>query len=148
MLGKINTAWQWLTFIPRSLVAWLRIATCALTSEQGRRGWAMLAALGCCVVMSAEVGVAMWIDRRNPILAFWFGMSAQLVNLIVVTGLMVLLGVRRNSKVSIPLPTGGTASLELDDAGKPVVTQTSPTPPPAAPSPVIQTPPPPPPQAG
>lgn len=92
----------------------------------------MLAALGCCVVMTAEVGAVLWLVRRNAMLAFWIGMSAQGVNFVVVTGLMVLLGVKRKTQLEIPLPGGGKASLGIDDEGQPVVVTTTPV---AAPAP-------------
>jgi hypothetical protein len=132
-MSKLGDGWRFATAWPRGFVGWLHAAICALTTEQGRKGWAMLAALGCCVVMTAEVGTVLWLVRTNPMLAFWIGISAQGVNLIVVTGLMVLLGVRRSTKLSVPLPGGGTASLGIDDQGQPVVVSTTPITPAAAP---------------
>jgi hypothetical protein len=118
-------------------VGWIHAAICALTTAEGRKGWAMLAALGCCVVMTAEVAVVLWLVRTNAMLAFWIGMSAQGVNFVVVTGLMVLLGVKRSTKLSVPIPGGGTASLGIDDEGQPVVVTSTPVapalPPPPAP---------------
>jgi hypothetical protein len=113
-------------------VGWMHAAICALTTAEGRKGWAMLAALGCCVVMTAEVAVVLWLVRTNAMLAFWIGMSAQGVNFVVVTGLMVLLGVKRSTKLSVPLPGGGTASLGIDDQGQPVVVTSTPVAAPAA----------------
>jgi hypothetical protein len=141
---SIASAWQWLTAWPRSLLGWLHTAVCALTTAEGRKGWAMLAALGCCVVMTAEVVSVLWLVRSNPMLAFWIGMSAQGVNFVVVTGLMVLLGVKRSTKLSIPIPGGGTASLGIDDDGKPVVVTSTPVPAPPPPPPPSPPPPSPP----
>jgi hypothetical protein len=127
-------------------MGWIHTATCALTTEEGRKGWAMLAALGCCFVMTAEVGVVLWLVRHRTMLAFWIGMSAQGVNFIVVTGLMVLLGVKRKTNLDIPLPGGGKVSLGLDDSGQPVVVTSTPVTPPAPtpqPQPTPTTPPPP-----
>jgi hypothetical protein len=131
-------------------VGWIHAAICALTTAEGRKGWAMLAALGCCVVMTGEVAVVLWLVRTNAMLAFWIGMSAQGVNFVVVTGLMVLLGVKRSTKFTLPLPGGGTASLGIDDQGQPVVVTSTPvaTPPASPPTsgaPTFPPPPPPPP---
>jgi hypothetical protein len=78
---------------------WLHTAICALTTEDGRKGWAMLAALGCAVTMTAYAAAVLWIVKRNPLLAFWLGLAALGIILIVITGLMVLLGVKRNTSV-------------------------------------------------
>jgi hypothetical protein len=83
------------------MIAWLHTAICALTTEDGRKGWAMLAALGCCVVETAIVVWAMWLVSNNPWLAFLIGLGGQLTNLVVVTGLMVLLGVKRKTKTNL-----------------------------------------------
>jgi hypothetical protein len=56
----------------------------------------MLAALGCCVVMTLYASAALYLVRGNQWMAFWLGLSAMGTNLVVVTGLMVLLGVHRN----------------------------------------------------
>lgn len=79
--------------------AWVHVAVCALTTEDGRKGWAMLAGLGCAVAMTAYAASVLWLVRRNPLLAFWLGLSALGIILIVVSGLMVLLGIRRNVTV-------------------------------------------------
>ena len=106
--------WLFLTAWPRGFVAWVHAAICALTTEEGRKGWAMLAALGCCVVMTGEVGFVLWLVKKNPMLAFWIGLSAQGVNLIVVTGLMVLLGVKRSTHTDVNM--GDTkVSIGIDD---------------------------------
>ena len=89
-------------------------AVCALATDDGRKGWAMLAALGCCIVETAIVISVLWLVRRNPMLAFWIGLSAQGITLIVVTGLMVLLGIRRKVEAS-GNSTG--ASISIDDGG-------------------------------
>jgi hypothetical protein len=135
----MRSAWLWITAWPRGFIGWIHDAICALTTAEGRKGWAMLAALGCCFVMTAEVALVLWLVRRNAMLAFWIGMSAQAVNFVVVTGLMVLLGVKRSTKLSVPIPGGGTASLGIDDEGQPVVLTSTPVqaapPATAAPSP-------------
>lgn len=89
-----------------------RTAICALTTEDGRKGWAMLAALGCCIVETAIVVTVLWLVRQNPMLAFWIGLSGQGITLIVVTGLMVLLGIKRKVEAS-GSSTG--ASISIDD---------------------------------
>ena len=106
----MSRVWAFVTAWPRGLVVWVRTAICALTTEEGRKGWAMLAALGCCVVMTLEVAAVLWLVRKNAMLAFWIGLSAQGVNFVVVTGLMVLLGVRRNISAK-----HGDDQLTIDD---------------------------------
>lgn len=71
----------------------------SFTTDENRKGWALVAALGCCVVQTAIETATMWLVRNNPMLIFWIGMTAPAINLIVVTGLMVLLGVKRNTTV-------------------------------------------------
>lgn len=135
-------AWRFATAWPRGFIGWVHRAICALTTEEGRKGWAMLAALGCCFVMTGEVVFVLWVDT-NLWHRFLIGASAQVVNLIVVTGLMVLLGVKRRTGGEITLPGGSKVSLAIDDSGAPVVITSQPVAPaPAAP------PPPPPPAAG
>jgi hypothetical protein len=46
----MNRIWQFCTAWPRGFIGWLHTAVCALTTEDGRKGWAMLAALGCCII--------------------------------------------------------------------------------------------------
>ena len=81
------------------MIAWLRTAICALTTEDGRKGWAMLAALGCAVTMTVYAAAVLWIVKRNPMLAFWLGLAALGIILIVITGLMVLIGVKLNTSL-------------------------------------------------
>jgi len=81
------------------MIRWLHTAICALTTEDGRKGWAMLAALGCAVTMTAYAAAVLWIVKKSPMLAFWLGLASMGIILIVITGLMVLLGVRRNTTV-------------------------------------------------
>lgn len=129
----LRNCWGFVTAWPRGCVAWFHAAICALTTEEGRKGWAMFAALGCCFVMTAEVAFVLWLVKTRPMLAFWIGMSAQGVNFVVVTGLMVLIGVKRKTNLDIPLPGGGKASLGIDDEGQPVVVTSTPVVPPSAP---------------
>jgi hypothetical protein len=89
-------AWNFVTAWPRAFVSWLHTAICALTTDEGRKGWAMLAALGCCVVMTLYAAAVLYLVRGNQWFAFLLGLSAMATNLVVVTGLMVLLGVHRN----------------------------------------------------
>jgi hypothetical protein len=120
-------AWNWVTAWPRGFVGWAHTAICALTTEEGRKGWAMLAALGATLQSSAYAGAVLWLVRKNPMLAFWLGAGALLINVIVVTGLMVLLGIKRDVETTI---TDHGVSARINDF-KPV---TGPAPvPPAAP---------------
>lgn len=106
-------SWNPLTWAA-AFFGWVHTAVCALTTDDGRKGWAMLAALGCCVVETAILIAVLWLVRRNPMLAFWIGLSAQAVNLIVVTGLMVLLGIKRT--VEMEGDEHG-AKLKMSDTG-------------------------------
>jgi hypothetical protein len=92
------------------MIRWLHTAICALTTDDGRKGWAMLAALGCAVTMTGYAIAVLWIVKRNPMLAFWLGLAALGIILIVITGLMVLLGVRRNTAVK-----GGDVEVSIND---------------------------------
>ena len=92
------------------MIDWFRAAICGLVTEDGRKGWAMLAAFGCTVMMSAYAAASLWMVRDHPMFAFWLGLSAQGITLIVVTGLMVLLGVRRNTTVK-----HGDTEITIDD---------------------------------
>jgi hypothetical protein len=96
----------------RGFIAWVHAAVCALTTEDGRKGWAMLAALGCSVVMSAYAAAVLWIVKGSPMLAFWLGIAALGIILIVITGLMVLLGVRRSTTLHAK-----SVSLNITDEG-------------------------------
>ena len=92
------------------MIGWLRTAICALNTEEGRRGWAMLAALGCAVTMTVYAVAVLWIVKKNPMLAFWLGLASMGIILIVITGLMVLLGVKRRTKVK-----SGDNELDIED---------------------------------
>lgn len=96
----------------RAFFAWVHAAVCALAADEGRKGWAMLAALGCCVVETSITIAVLWLVRRNPMLAFWIGVSGQAITLIVVTGLMVLLGVKRDTSLKAK-----DVSLSISDQG-------------------------------
>lgn len=93
-----------------AFIMWLHMAVCALTTEDGRKGWAMLAALGCSVAMTAYAGAVLFLVRESPMLAFWLGLSALVIILIVITGLMVLLGVRRTTNVDLK-----EGKVQIDD---------------------------------
>lgn len=85
----------------RGFTSWVHLALCALTTEDGRKGWAMLAALGCAFVMTAIAVWAMWLVRANPSLAFTLGVAAMVIITVVITGLMWLLGVRRDTEINL-----------------------------------------------
>jgi hypothetical protein len=67
--------------------------------------------------MTAIVVYVLWLVRHKPMLAFWIGLSSQIVVFVVITGLMVLLGVKRRTSLDLPMPGGGKVSLGIDDAG-------------------------------
>lgn len=100
---------------------WVHTAICALTTEDGRKGWAMLAALGCCVIETALVVIVLWLVRKNPMLAFWIGFSSQATILIVITGLMWLLGVRRDTEIDLKEGKIKTSDAAVAQAVTPTV---------------------------
>lgn len=106
--------WVWLTAWPRGCVSWFHTALCALTTEEGRKGWAMLAALGCAVMMTAYAGAALYLVRSNPWFAFLLGLAALVINVVVVTGLMVLLGIKRDVDIE---GTKDGAKVSINDFG-------------------------------
>jgi hypothetical protein len=77
------------------------LALCALTTEDGRKGWAMLAALGCSFVMTGIALWAMWLVRTSASLSFTLGLAAMVIIVVVITGLMWLLGVRRDTEINL-----------------------------------------------
>lgn len=85
----------------RTFFGWVHLAICALTTEDGRKGWAMLAALGCAFVMTIIAVWVLWLVRNNPSLAFTLGLAAMTIIVIVITGLMWLLGVRRDTEINL-----------------------------------------------
>lgn len=108
-----------------ALFGWVHVAICALTTEDGRKGWAMLAALGCAFVMTAIVVAVLWLVKTNPGYAFALGLAAMGVIVIVITGLMWLLGVRRDTEIDLT-----TGKIKTSDAGVAKAV----APPPAAPT--------------
>lgn len=84
-----------------AILNWLHLAICALTTEDGRKGWAMLAALGCAFIMTLIAVAVLWIVRHNPSLAFSLGLAAMGIIVVVITGLMWLLGVRRDTEINL-----------------------------------------------
>lgn len=123
-MSRLERAWS-------ALIGWVHTAICALTTDEGRKGWAMLAALGCAFVMTAIVVAVLWWVRNNPGYAFTLGLAAMGVIVIVITGLMWLLGVRRDTEINLK-----DGVVKTSDAS--VARAAVPTPPPA------ETPPPPP----
>lgn len=95
-----------------SFFEWLHAATCALMTEDGRKGWAMLAALGCAFVMTIIAVAVLWIVRDSPSLAFSLGLAAMGIIVIVITGLMWLLGVRRDTEINLK-----DGTVKTTDAG-------------------------------
>ena len=103
----------WLGFGP--FFAWAHEALCALTTEDGRKGWAMLAGLGACVAMTGYAVASLYLVRGNEWFAFLLGVAALVINLIVVTGLMVLLGIRRKVEVE---GTKDGVRTKIEDTGQ------------------------------
>jgi len=97
----------------RSFFGWVNQAICALTTEDGRKGWAMLAALGCAFVMTLITVWVLWIVRNNPSLSFTLGLAAMGIIVIVITGLMWLLGVRRDTEINLKEGTVKTSDATV-----------------------------------
>jgi uncharacterized membrane protein len=104
-----------------TFVGWIHVAVCALTTEDGRKGWAMLAALGCSFVMTAIVVAVLWLVRNNPGYSFAIGLAAMGVIVIVITGLMWLLGVRRDTEIDLTNGRIKTSDAALAQAVAPKV---------------------------
>lgn len=111
----------------RSFFGWVHLALCALTTEDGRKGWAMLAALGCAFVMTLIAVAVLWLVRKNPSLAFSLGLAAMATIIIVITGLMWLLGVRRDTEINLKDGTVKTSDATVArSAATPLETVSSP----------------------
>lgn len=95
-MKKLGSFLSWITAWPRAFAAWIHAAFCALMTEEGRKAWALIMAWGCSVAMTAMAASSLWLVRKSAMLAFWLGLSAMLIILIVISGIMVILGVRRN----------------------------------------------------
>ena len=106
-MSDLERFWAWLTAWPRGCVSWLHAATCALMTEEGRKAWALVIAWGCGIAMTGYAAAVLWFVRRSPMLAFWLGLSAMGIVLVVITGIMVLLGVRRDIHVKRGDSEGG-----------------------------------------
>lgn len=106
---------------------WVHVALCALTTEDGRKGWAMLAALGCSFVMTAIAVAVLWIVRSNPNLAFTLGLAAMTIIVVVITGLMWLLGVRRDTEINLK---DGTVKTSDSNVARAAATPLETAPPP------------------
>lgn len=88
----------------------------SLVSEDGRKGWAMLAALGCSFIMTGYAGAVLWLVRNNPAYAFSLGLAAMGIIVIVITGLMWLLGVRRDTEINLKDGTVKTTDAAVAQA--------------------------------
>jgi len=81
----------WLIGKPTAFAAWLHAAFCALMTAEGRRAWAVIIAFGCGVTMTAYAAWSLWLVRDHAMLAFWLGLSAMFVILVVITAFTGLL---------------------------------------------------------
>jgi hypothetical protein len=112
-MNRLNSFWLWLTAWPRGLVSWIHAAFCALLTPEGRRGWAVIIAWGCGVVETAIGAAVLYLVRRNPMLAFWIGLSSQFIVLVVITAFTGLL-VKREIGGSVSKDGG---SFTINDTG-------------------------------
>ena len=93
----------------------------------------MLAALGCAFVMTLIAVAVLWLVRKNPSLAFSLGLAAMGTIIIVITGLMWLLGVRRDTEINLKDGTVKTsdatvarsAATPLETAAPPATGETA-----------------------
>lgn len=111
----------------RIFIGWMHVALCALTTEDCRKGWAMLAALGCAFVMTLIAVAVLWIVRNNPSLAFTLGLAAMVIIVVVITGLMWLLGVRRDTEINLKDGTVKTSDSNVARAAATPLEAAAPT---------------------
>lgn len=112
----------------KSFIGWVHTAICALTTEDGRKGWAMLAALGCSFVMTAITVWVLWIVKEEPEFAFTLGLAAMVIIVVVITGLMWLLGVRRDTEINLREGTVRTSDATVARAAATPLEQATPPP--------------------
>jgi hypothetical protein len=113
-MNEVKAFWAWLTVVPRGFMAWVHTAFCALMTEEGRKAWALLMAWGCSVAMTAFTVAVLWFVRKSPMLTFWLGLCAMGIIFVVITGIMVLLGVRRSTHLK-----HGDSDFSIDDQSPP-----------------------------
>lgn len=107
-------------------MGWIHTAICALTTEDGRKGWAMLAALGCSFIMTAIAVCVLWIVRNHPSYAFTLGLAAMGIIVVVITGLMWLLGVRRDTEINLKDGTVKTSDSTVARAAATPIAEAAP----------------------
>lgn len=83
----------------------------------------MLAALGCLFVMTGITVWVLWIVKNNPNLAFTLGLAVMGIIVLVITGLMWLLGVRRDTEINLK---DGTVKTSDSTVARAAVTPTEP----------------------
>lgn len=88
----------------------------------------MLAALGCAFVMTGIAVYVLWLIRGNPSLAFSMGLAAMGTIIIVITGLMWLLGVRRDTEINLKDGTVKTSDSNVARAAATPLETTTPPP--------------------
>lgn len=97
------------------LFDWIHKAFCALMDPEGRRAWAVMIAFGCGITMTGYASAVLWLVRGHAMLAFWLGLAAMFIILVVITAFTGLL-VKRNIGGTVKTPTG-EASLTFSDKG-------------------------------
>jgi hypothetical protein len=101
-----------------AFIGWVRTALCALMTPEGRRGWAVMIAFGCGVSMTAYAAASLWLVRDHAMLAFWLGLAAMFVVLVVITAFTGLL-VKRDIGGSVSKEGGSfTITQREDDAAQ------------------------------
>lgn len=108
--------WLFISAGPRAFATWLHAAFCALMTPDGLKAWALIMSWGCSIAMTAYATYALWLVRDRPGFAFWLGTEAMGILLLVITGIMYLLGVKRDIGGDLNLKDG-TGSLTIKDKG-------------------------------
>ncbi|HYI43717.1 MAG TPA: hypothetical protein VD768_08865 [Sphingomicrobium sp.] len=88
----------------------VRAALATLLTAEGRRAWALVLLAGAGVAMTAYAAGVLYLIREHPRLAFYLGLSAHFLILVVVTGYAGLL-----VKRSIVAQFGENRRLSFED---------------------------------
>jgi hypothetical protein len=113
ILHVLGAPFRWIS----GFTGWVHAAFCALLTEEGRKGWAVIIAFGCGVSMTAYAVAALWLVRGKPLLAFWLGLAAMFIILLVITAFTGLL-IKRSIGGSVSREGGSFNIVDEDAAAK------------------------------
>jgi hypothetical protein len=119
----------------RSSIQATRSAIVALMDPEGRRAWALVFMWAGGVAMTAFAGVALFLVRDHANYAFYLGLTALFIVIVIMTGFAGLL-IKRTIKGSL-LGNNFEISDEQTQAIADRVASAIPTPPPAPPATVV-----------